>query len=178
MERDLLRSKVHVLEEEKKAFALEITNQLKLSIVSRPLTRDEAAMEEDEEDDGNPMLGLTPGAQKIGSRVIPDFLIFGEETHIFLDPNDKSKFETIKTSELPEFKRKYMASLDEADQSPAKSGRPPLDAEATLDAAMALLMETVEGKKKAEKKLETVRASTRAAYEVFYVSFFPCVLVF
>ena len=46
-----LENKVASLEEDKKALALEITNQLKLSIVSRPLTRDEAAMEEDEEDD-------------------------------------------------------------------------------------------------------------------------------
>ena len=46
-----LENKVASLEEDKKALALEITNQLQLSIVSRPLTRDEAAMEEDEEDD-------------------------------------------------------------------------------------------------------------------------------
>lgn len=142
----MLRNKVSCLEEEKKALALDLTARFKESKTPEYSNQSFAVGAVNTE------RGVT----------IPDFISFGDVTHIFTDPSDRSRYETILTSEIPQFLSRFCSDVVE-EQCAGQQ----LDAEATLDSAMDLLRQTTDRKRKAEQRVADAKKRAGIVYEVF-----------
>lgn len=150
----MLRSKVENLNKEKTRW--ELANHYK-----------KFALESDEEPTDNLEM-MAAGSRAVEGRV-PEFISFGDVTHVFLDPSDKSKYETIPTEDLPRFLEMHSVEVTTEDETMDGDSQ----RRSTLDSALEALRDSVAGHRSAveskramETKLRGVKAKTAALYEV------------